>query len=236
MIIWKGVQKLIDSSEYGLNLGVLSYDDYKGVTEKLVKTESFAFNDSYVYKPKTYQGYPTNVEFIVRNSKKDIFIKALRDGNRISLPREEGKYREYYIDGAIQTHYYNEDFVKLTVPVYFNAFIYNEKAYYNQFGRGAVNAVNNIGDVHAEAVFTIRGNGDLIFSVNGVVNKLRNAQGGYIVNCKNKEQNVTDLRGEYKNVTSEYTGEFPILTPGHNNVQLISGDSLSVYVNWRWRD
>ena len=73
----------------------------------------------------------------------------------------------------------------------------------------------------------------MIFTVNGYNHTLKNAQGGYIINCRNKEQNVTDLQGNMKNVTSEYEGNFTVFNSGENRVQLIQGDSLEIEVNWR---
>ena len=236
MIIWENEKRLLDTDDYKLNFGILNFDDYKSATEKLIKSESFSFNDRYVYKPNTYQGYNTVLEVLIRDIKRKEFLSSLRRGNRLSLPKEENVYREYYIDGEVKTTYYSEGYSKLAIPVYFNAFKYSTSKKIFTFQKGLFNTIYNEGDVYAEPVYTIRGNGNLIFSVNGTVHTLRNAQGGYIVNCKNKEQNITDLSGISKNVTSEYNGNFPILETGGNRIQLISGDSLEMKVNWRWID
>ena len=236
MIIWKNEKRLLDTDEYKLNFGLLNFNDYRSATEKLIKSESFSFNDSYVYKPNTYQGYNTALEILIRDIKRKEFLSSLRRGNRLSLPKEKDVYREYYIDGEIKTNYYSEGYSKLTIPIYFNAFKYNISEKVFSFEKGLIHTINNDGDVYAEPVITIRGNGNLIFSINGTVHTLRNSQGGYIVNCKNKEQGISNLDGIPKNVTSEYIGGFPVLETGTNEVQLISGESLEIKVNWRWID
>lgn len=236
MIIWENEKRLLDTDDYKLNFGILNFDDYKSATEKLIKSESFSFNDSYVYKPNTYQGYNTVLEILIRDIKRKEFLSFLRRGNRLSLPKEKNVYREYYIDGEIKTSYYSEGYSKLTIPVYFKAFKYSIFGKVFSFEKGLIHTVHNDGDVYAEPVITIRGNENLIFSINGIVYTLRNAQGGYIINCKNKEQDISNLDGIPKNVTSEYIGGFPVLETGVNEVQLISGDSLEIKVNWRWID
>lgn len=236
MMIWKNETLLLNTKDYKLNFGILNFDDYRSATEKIIKSESFSFNDSYTYRPNTYQGYNTTIEIFIRDIKRKQFLRALREGNRLSLPKEENVYREYYIDGEVKTTYYSEGYSKLTIPIYFNAFKYNISKNVFPFGKGLIYTIFNDGDVYAEPVITIRGNGNLIFSINGIVHTLRNAQGGYIVNCKNKEQGISNLDGIPKNVTSEYIGGFPVLETGANKVQLISGDSLEIKVNWRWID
>lgn len=233
MIIWKNETMLLDTDIYKLNLGILNFDDYKGASEKLVKTESVSFNDDYVYRPNTFKGYSTTIDFIVRETKKRELINALRKGNRMTLPKERGKYREYFVDGEIKNAYYSIGYSKITVPIYFKAFVYEGRKYTTTVSRGLIKTIDNIGDVYAEPIYTIRGTGTLIFTVNGKTHTLKNAQGGYIVNCRNKEQNVTDLQGNMKNVTSEYEGDFTVFTSGENRVQLIQGDSLEIEVNWR---
>lgn len=236
MIIWKNETLLLNTKDYKLNFGILNFDDYRSATEKIIKSESFSFNDSYTYRPNTYQGYNTTIEILIRDSKRKQFLSALRGGNRLSLPKEENLYREYYIDGEVKTTYYSEGYSKLTIPVYFNAFKYSTSKKVFTFQKGLINTIYNEGDVYAEPVYTIKGSGNLIFAINDEVHTFKNAQGGYIVNCKNKEQNITDLSGISKNVTSEYNGNFPILETGGNRIQLISGDSLEMKVNWRWID
>lgn len=233
MIIWKNETMLLDTDTYKLNLGVLNFEDYQGASEKLVKTESVSFNDDYVYRPNTFRGYSTTMDIVVRETKKREFINALRRGNRLTLPKEKGKYREYYIDGAIKNTIYRIGYSKITVPITFKAFVYDKNKYTTTVSRGLIKTINNTGDVYAEPIYKIRGNGTLIFTVNGDNHTLKNAQGGYIINCRNKEQNVTDLQGNMKNVTSEYEGNYTLFNPGENRVQLIQGDSLEIEVNWR---
>lgn len=236
MIIYKDNEKLLDTEQHGLNIGVLNFNDYQGAMEKLIKTDSFAFNDSHIYTPNTYQGYSTSIDTLVRISLKNEFLRAIRDGNEISLPKEKNRYRKYYIDGNIQTTYYNADYVKLTIPIYFEAFVYERVVNTFYVRKGVIESINNLGDIYAEPTYIIRGSGDLIFSVNGVINTLRNATDGYIVACQSKEQNVMNLSEEFKNVTSQYNGVYPTLKIGYNKVQLIKGDSLEVQVSWRYRD
>lgn len=236
MIIWKDETMLLDTDTYKLNIGIADFNDYKGASEKLVKTESVSFNDVHIYRPNTFNGYSTTMDIIVRESKKRELIHALRKGNRISLPREKGKFREYYLDGEIKNTYYNAEFTKIIVPLYLKAFVYERNKYTTTVSRGTIKIIENTGDVYAEPVYTIRGTGILVFLVNGVRNIVTNAEGGYIINCKNKEQNVTDLRGNPKNVTSEYVGNFSVFESGRNQVQLIQGDSLEIEVYWRSLD
>ena len=233
MIIWKDETMLLDTDTYKLNLGILNFEDYQGASEKLVKTESVSFNDDYVYRPNTFRGYSTTMDIVVRETKKREFINALRRGNRLTLPKEKGKYREYYIDGAIKNTIYSIGYSKITVPITFKAFVYDKNKYTTTVSRGLIKTIDNTGDVHAEPIYKIRGNGTLIFTVNGDNHTLKNAQGGYIINCRNKEQNVTDLQGNMKNVTSEYEGNYTLFNPGENRVQLIQGDSLEIEVYWR---
>ncbi|AXI27258.1 MULTISPECIES: hypothetical protein [Gemella] len=237
MIIYKDDDIILDTADYKLNLGILNFDDYKGVTEKKVKTENNSFDDSYVYSADTYQGYNPTITVIVRKVKRYEVIEAFRNGNRITLPKEPGKYREYYIDGAVQTVYYDSpEYVKLIIPVYFNAFIYKSGSEHINITKGTITTIKNIGNAHAEPKFIIKGNGTLRFNVNGVTNTLKNSNGGYIVICKNRKQNVTNLTGEYKNISSEYEGYYPKLNVGDNKIQLIDGESLEVEVTWRWKD
>lgn len=233
MIIWKDETMLLDTDIYKLNLGVLNFEDYQGASEKLVKTESVSFNDDHVYRPNTFRGYSTTMDVVVRETKKREFINALRRGNRLTLPKEKGMYREYYIDGAIKKAIYSIGYSKLTVPITFKAFVYDKNKYTTTVSRGLIKTIDNTGDVHAEPIYKIRGNGTLIFTVNGDNQTLKNAQDGYIINCRNKEQDVTDLQGNAKNITSEYVGNFPIFESGTNKVQLIQGDSLEIEVYWR---
>ena len=233
MIIWKDEIMLLDTDAYKLNIGISDFNDYKGASEKLIKTESVSFNDVHIYRPNTFNGYSTTMDIIVRESKKRELIHALRKGNRLTLPREKGKFREYYLDGEIKNTYYNAEFTKITVPLYLKAFVYERNKYTTTVSRGTIKIIENTGDVYAEPVYTIRGTGILVFLVNGVRNIVTNAEGGYIINCKNKEQNVTDLRGNAKNVTSEYVGNFSVFESGRNQVQLIQGDSLEIEVYWR---
>lgn len=236
MIIWKDEQRLLDTDQARLTYGVLNFNDYKGASEKVVKTDSISFNDSYVYNTDTFQGYESTLEVLVKNKQRKYFIDTLRKGNRITLPREKGKYREYYINGQIQVTYYLEDVSKLTIPIYFKAFVYENSKNTITLTKGLIKTIVNTGNVYAEPVYKITGNGNLIFAVNGKSHTLKNAVGGYIINCKNKEQDVSDLQGNLKNVTSEYDGDFPTLQVGENKVQLITGDSLTIEVNWRSLD
>lgn len=236
MKIWQNERLLLDTDSYKLNFGILNFDDYKSATEKLIKTDSFGFNDSYVYETGTYEGYSTTLDFFIRDIKRDEFLKFFREGNRLSLPKEQGLYREYYIEGAIKTSYYREGYQKISIPVYFNAFKYSGVTENVILLSGTVKEITNIGDVYAEPIYTVYGNGDLTFSLNGESHILRNAQRGYKIICKNKEQDVTDLDGIPKNITSDYKGNFPILKPGVNRLQLIKGERLVLQVNWRWRD
>ena len=218
MIIWRDEMMLLDTDTYKLNIGISDFNDYKGASEKLIKTESVSFNDVHVYRPNTFNGYSTTMDIIVRESKKRELIHALRRGNRLTLPREKGKFREYFLDGEIKNTYYNAEFTKITVPLYLKAFVYERNKYTTTVTTGLINTIENTGDVYAEPV------------VRNIVNS---TEGGYIINCRNKEQNVTDLHGNAKNVTSEYVGNFPVFESGTNKVQLIQGDSLEIEVYWR---
>lgn len=234
MIFFKDDKVLLDTSDYKLNFGILKFDEYKGSSEKLIKSDSFLFDDFYLYRPRTYSGCSCVLEVFLRDFLKSEFLLALRNGNRLSLPRDNGKFREYIVDGNIVVKYYDEGYIYLKIPLYLFAFVYevNESSY--SIEKGLIYDVENRGNVFAEPVFVIKGSGDLIMSVNGRVSKFRNATGGYVVNCRNKLQNVTDLDGNLKNVTSEFDGVFPALDVGVNRVQLISGDSLFIKVNWRF--
>ena len=87
MKIWQNERLLLDTDSYKLNFGILNFDDYKSATEKLIKTDSFGFNDSYVYETGTYEGYSTTLDFFIRDIKRDEFLKFFREGNRLSLPK-----------------------------------------------------------------------------------------------------------------------------------------------------
>lgn len=236
IILNENFQLIKDLSKYNLNFGVIKFDDYKGASEKIIKTESNSFDDNYIFHSNTYQGYNTTLEIIVRNSIKSEVIKNFRIGKYLSLPKEKNKVRPYYISEGIKITYYDEDYSKLSIPLYFNAFIYDTSIQDFNVTKGLIKTVNNIGSVFSEPIITIKGTGDLIFKVNDKTHILRNSSDGYIVDCRNKKQNVTNLNGELKNVTSDYDGEFPVLNTGKNTLQLIQGTEMSVQVNWRWLD
>lgn len=236
MIIWKDEYKLVDTDNYKLNFGLLSFNDYRTATQKIVKSESYAFNDSYVYRPETYQGYNTTLEFIVRDTKRKQILTYLRKGNRISLPYEKNYYREYYLEGETKITYYSEGYSKVSLGIYLNAFKYEILPKTYNILKGTIIKIYNTGSVYAEPVITVMGNGQLVFTINDVTHVLKNSNRGYIINCKNKEQEVTDLDYNARNVTSEYNGNFPKLLEGENRVQLITGDSMKIVVNWRELD
>lgn len=234
MIVWKDENKLLDTNLYKLNVGVSKFDDYRSSSEKIVKTESISFNDSYVYRTGAYQGYSTVIELSIRRFKLDEVIGHFYNGNRISLKEELNKFREYYIDGEIKYSYLGE-YILVKIPVYFKAGIYALQEFNIKINKTITTNINNLGNMTAEPTYIIKGNGTLTFTVNGVVNKLKNSSKGYIVSCKSGKQNVYNLDGVPKNLTSEYSGVFPTLKVGNNKIQLIDGDSLEIKVNWRWK-
>ena len=235
MMILRDDDILLDSKKLKLNLG-MSFDDYRSAKEKLIKSESNNYDDSYVYRTGRYEGYSTVITVIVNNSKYREVVDAFYNGNKIVLPKET-KYRKYYIDGEMKIFYYPE-FTKLEIPLYLKAGCYtlgqNGFSLYNVPYNRSYNIVSP-SDMDSDAVFEIRGNGTLIFEVNNIVIKLRNAKGGYKLDCTQGKQNIYDLDNNLKNVTSEFSGVFPVIKPGNNKILLISGDSMKVNVEWRWK-
>lgn len=234
MIILKDNTQLLDSKSYKLNLAVKGLNVIKGSKEKLVKTDSDNFNDSYVYRTGNFSGDNVELEFTVRNTKFDEVMKSLFNGNRIIFDSDNNYYREYYVDGHPEYSYYT-DYIHVKIPLYLLAFKYKKNSDSIFITNNTVKTINNIGNVYASPVYKIFGTGEVIFSVNGERNVLKNCSDQYIVICKDKQQNVTDRNGKLKNITSDYNGEFSVLKPGENNIQLIKGNRLEIEVNWRWK-
>lgn len=225
-------QLLLDTDTYKLNLTLLRFEDYKGSSEKFVKTSSNYFNDEYVYRPKTYNGYSSKLEFMVRNIKTEEFENALFKANRLTLPKENGFYREFYISDSIEYRYV-DDFTIYTVPIYLNAFKYfiDSETFNITDNRPVV--IRNKGNVYAEPIYTIYGTGEIVFSVNGVRNVIPKLGNGATIDCRSGRQGIVNSNGVAINVSSDYSSEFSVLNTGENTVQLLKGAKLVVKVNWR---
>lgn len=234
MKFYKDEVLLLDTNLWGLNFGLISFDGYKSSFEKLVKTDSDNFDDMYVYNTGSYNGFGAVLEVVVRSFKLKDFEKVLRKSNRFVLDKEPSYYRQFIVDGAVEYDYSSKEFCKLRIPLYVFAFRYSLFSETFRTSNFIENIINNKGSFTADVVYKIFGNGEVIFNVNGVRNVLKNCNGAYVVDARKFNQGVYALDGKAKNITSEYDGAFPLLSPGDNSVQLIKGSEL--VIDWRVRE
>lgn len=222
---------LLDTDTYKLNLTLLRFKDYKGSSENFIKTDSNYFNDEYVYRPNTFNGYSSKLEFMVKNHKVEEFERALYRANRLTLPKEQEYYREFYINGAVEYRYV-DDFTVFVIPVYLKAFRYflNKEVFTITDNRPLV--IQNKGNVYAEPIYKINGIGEIVFSVNGERNSIPKLGDGSIIDCRSGKQGIYS-NGKAINVSSDYSSEYSLLKTGENTIQLLKGTKLVVEVNWR---
>ena len=235
MIIYKDDIELLNCNKEKLNVALIDFNDYQNSTEKLVKQDSLFFNDVVVYNTGAYFGYNTTLKFYTTKSKYRFVVDAIYNGNKIKFPKEKG-FREFFVDGNLKFEKITDYEVVFTVPIYLKAGLYSEEVVIKKISSLNDSLVfTNKHSFYAEPTYTIKGSGQLVFSVNDEINVLENSQDGYIVYTKQGKQNVVDLSGNLKNITSRYNGNFPIFKVGENKVVLLKGESLTVDVRWRDR-
>lgn len=95
-------------------------------------------------------------------------------------------------------------------------------------------SINNLGDVFAEPIVVLEGNGSVSLTIgNQVMNLVIDTKA--TIDCRHKKQNVYDKNGNIKN-TLRKRGSFFEIQPGLNGVAT-SGNvtKITIYVNWRYK-
>lgn len=223
-----------DSSKMNLNFLLLNFTDYKGGTPKIIKTDSDFYNDVFVYKTGSYKGDTAVLECFVRSEDiKRRIVNYFKECNQIELPKENGWYHEYFLDGAFEYSYHFNG-IKIRVPVFLSGYKYKiENSSFSIKRAGESISIHNPYYDTATPIYTIHGSGDVSFSVNDKVCLLKSCVISYSLDTRDGKQNVLNASKMPKNITSEYNGVLPLLVHGDNVIRLNIGTRLDIKVNWR---
>ena len=118
------------------------------------------------------------------------------------------------------------DWYKASIQFYCDPFK-EDLAQTSQVLTGAGEVIN-LGDVIEKPVFVIRGRGDVVLTVNGedfVIANLTAEQQGCVIDTD--AQMVANLNGTQL-ITTQTTGEFPVLRVGRNEVSFTGADSVVI--------
>lgn len=184
------------------------------------------------YFDNTFQSYEKKVIFLVNIDKIQEIFDWLNGYGNLEVSNEEDFVYEVNIKEGIETQYYGSQLVKVEIIFEVSPFKLlkiGQKIYEIQYPQATVQLenptfVDSFPEIEIEGIQS-----DLTLSINQKNIKIQNLRGNIRIDSK-----LFLMIQDTNNISKNVIGDFPILSKGNNNIQIIGEyEKLKIKPNWR---